>query len=92
MMTNEELAKKIAEDVDARDLEICGVITVDPRTGTLKIITYTRTGLVDTISQEEGAIAFFGKENAQTSAMHEIITLTGNKRKLKPVTKLEIVE
>lgn len=91
-MTNEELTKKIAEDVDGRGLDICGVITVNPTTGTLKIITYTRTGLVDTISQEENAIAFYGKENAQTGAMHEIITLSGNKRTPTPVTKLEIVE
>lgn len=91
-MTNEEISKKIVEDVDGRGLDICGVITVDPRTGTMKIITYTRKGLVDTISQEEKCIAFYGKKNPETGAMHEIITLSGNKRTPTPVTKLEIVE
>ena len=72
---NSRYVKKIVEDLEERDLIMAGVLASDPATGTLRFITYSGNGLVDTISQPEEIVSLYGKSRT-AGGMHEILTIS----------------
>lgn len=73
--------EKIIADLTDRGVEIGAVLAINMKTNKLIFITYDANGIVSDISQEEKAVTIYGKNNAETRAMHEIITLEANNPK-----------
>lgn len=90
-MIIEEWQQKVIQDINDRGLFIGGFIVGDGD-GNLQYLRYDANGFVSDISSPRNTISIYGKDNAETRAMNEIITVSGIKQKIGNVTKLEIVE
>ena len=75
-MTDKTGIERVVEDVKLRNCELAGVIVVDKATRELKVITYDRLGLVNSITAGDNVIELFGKATANTNAMRPLGTLS----------------